>query len=257
MRTRKSGGSNKDECAVSYPNHLVSTEAASGGAERVKATRLTKKQRETLQAIRRLTEEKNGISPSRSELIKALGLKHQGSIDARLQSLQRRGWVSVTPFVERGIRLLREGTPVLDPEQLPAVRAGTPMVAEEHGDVSPIMRIPRFDELPTPFEATPDMYLRVVGSSMDGAGLDEGDMIAIRRTPEPEDGDMVVARLGEEVTLKRYHRKSEAVVELQPVARSSEHEPIRVDLRTDDFECVGVVVGAMVRPGGGFDTERE
>ena len=219
----------------------------------MKATKLTEKQLETLEAIRAFIAE-HGIPPSRSDLCAALN-KHQAAIEARLHGLAKAGFVELKPGFNRGIRLLREGAPVLDANQLPPVSAGPPMVVDEFGDIP---RMPSFDPAPTPFEATPDMYLRVRGTSMRGAGLEDGDMIAVRRTPKPRENDMVIARLGEEVTLKRFHRKSDAVVELQPVARRSrEHEPIRVDLRTDDFEILGVVVGAMVRPGGGFDTERE
>ena len=208
----------------------------------MKGTRLTAKQVETLEAIRAHVK-RHGVAPSRVELCKALGVKHQGSIEARLQGLAKKGWVELKPGVERGIRLLREGTPVVDPELVPMVSAGTPILAEEYGE---IVRAPDFESGWSPFESKPEYFVRVQGDSLDRAGFTDGDVVAVRRDPEPREGDLVVARIGQEVTLKRYHRESETVIELQPLSTNPEHQPIRIEAGSEDFEIAGVVVGAMV-----------
>ena len=223
--------------AVFHANTPVST----AEERKMKGTKLTPKQVETLEAIRWHVR-RHGVAPSRAELCRVLGVKHQGSIEARLQGLQKKGWVELTPF-SRGIRLLREGTPVVDPELVPMVSAGTPILAEEYGDV---VRAPDFESGWTPFESRPDYFVRVKGDSMDRAGLIDGDVVAVRRNPEPNEGDLVVARIGQDVTMKRYHRESENVIELQPVSNNAEHQPIRIEAGTEDFEIAGVVVGAMV-----------
>ena len=207
----------------------------------MKGTKLTPKQVETLEAIRTHVK-RHGVAPSRIELCKVLGVKHQGSIEARLQGLAKKGWVELTHFV-RGIRLLREGTPVVDPELVPMVSAGTPILAEEYGEV---VRAPDFESGWTPFESKPDYFVRVKGDSLDRAGFTDGDVVAVRRNLEPSEGDLVVARFAQEVTLKRYHRESENVVELQPVSTNPEHQPIKIEADTEDSEIVGVVVGAMI-----------
>ena len=144
--------------------------------------------------------------------------------------------------MDRGIELLREGAPILDADQLPEVPAGNPIVGEEHTPP----RLHDFDSLAGQFEARPDYFLRIKGDSLDKVGFHTGDVIAIKRTPEATEGDLVVARIGQEIALKRYCRKSASVIELQPESSNPEHKPIRIDRETEDFEIVGVVVGAIV-----------
>ena len=128
-----------------------------------------------------------------------------------------------------GIQLLREGAPLLDPDQLPEVRAGTPIVAE---DQPAPPRLNDFESFSGQFEGRPDYFLRVQGDSLDKVGF---------RT-----GDLVVARIGQEIVLKRYRCVSKSVVELQPESTNPEHQPIRIDAQSDDVEIVGVVLGAVV-----------
>ena len=221
--------------------HGTKTVSTPGEAQ-LRTTRLTPKQIETLEAIRAHVR-RFGVAPSRLELCKVLNVKHQGSIESRLQGLAKRGWLELLPFVERGIKLLREGTPVVDPELVPMVSAGTPILAEEYGDV---VRAPDFESGWTPFDSKPDYFVRVKGDSMDRAGFEDGDVVAVRRNPDPNEGDLVVARIGQDVTLKRYHRKSRSLIELQPMSTNPEHQPIRINAKIEDFEIAGVVVGAMI-----------
>ena len=237
-------GSN--ESAVSIPVELPSTIHPKTGMSRgteqiVKGNALTERQAQVLEVVRRHLRVR-GVPPSRTELARELGLKRQSSVDNQLNALQKKGWVRLLPNVERGIQLLREGAPVLDPDQLPEVRAGTPIVAEEQ----PPPRLHDYESLVNEFEARPDYYLRVQGDSLDRAGFRTGDVVAVKRNPDVRDGDLVVARIGQEITLKRFRRINDGCVELQPESTNAEHRTIRIDAQTEDVEIVGVVVGAIV-----------
>ena len=209
---------------------------------RMKGTELSSRQAEALEIIRDHIR-RRGVPPSRAELARAMNIGSQGSVDKHLAALARKGWVEVHPSVERGIQLLREGIPVLGEKELPSVAAGTPVIAEEGTE---IQRVPHFDSFNTPFEARPDYFLKVTGDSMDRVGFHEGDMLAVRREIEPREGDLVVARIENEITLKRFHRASENLVELQPQSNNPEHETIRIGPQSANTEIVGIVVGAII-----------
>ena len=142
--------------------------------------------------------------------------------------------------------MLREGAPILDAYELPTVTAGTPILAEE-----PEMsaRVNDFDSLSMQFGVRPDWFVRVEGDSLDKNGFRSGDIVAVHREPEACDGDIVVARIGSDITMKRYRRTHEHWIELQPESTNPEHTSIHVDLRVDDFEILGTVVGAIIRTG--------
>ena len=210
--------------------------------ETMKGAALTDRQREVLEAIRAAVRE-TGLPPTHTELAKSLNLEHTSGVKSHLRALARKGWVELLPSVERGIRLLREGMPILDGEHLPAVAAGTPNVIEECRD------LPRLNDLESvlgQFQARPDYLVRVEGDSLDQAGFASGDIVAIHRQPEAQNGDIVLARIGEEVTLKRLARIDEEHVELQPVSTNPDHQAIEIGPDTDDAEIVGIVVGAIV-----------
>ena len=174
---------------------------------------------------------------------KNLGLRQQSSVDQQLNALQKKGWIRLHPGVERGIQLLREGAPLFDPDRLPEVNAGTPMLAQEQ---APTPRLHDYESMTALFERPPDYFLSVRGDSMNRVGYEEGDVVAVKRTPEANNGDVVVARIGADITLKRYCRRNAETVELQPESTNPEHEPIRLDPQTTDVEIIGVVVGAIV-----------
>ena len=203
---------------------------------------LTERQLETLTIIRRHIK-RRVVPPSRAELCQELGITYHSAVNGHLNALARKGWIELLPSVERGIRLLREGAPILDPEQLPAVAAGNPMMVE---DRPPVTRLHDFDTLVERFSGRPDCFVRVKGDSMDRIGFRSGDIVAVKRNPDPNNGDVVIARIGDEVTLKRFVRKDKCTVELQPESNNPEHKPIRIDAQTDNFEIVGVVVGAII-----------
>ena len=217
----------------------------------MKGRKLTERQNEVLNAIRAHIRQ-HGIPPSRSELAGRLNLRSQTAVDQHLNALAKKGWIELLPWVDRGIRLLREGAPIFDDNQLPAVTAGNPILAEELGEPA---RLSDFESLARHFDARPDYFLRVKGDSMDRIGFRTGDMVAVKRNPEPHNGDVVIARIGEEITLKRFRRINEHIVELQPESNNPEHETICIDAQTEDFAIVGVVVGAIVGARGEKDDE--
>ena len=103
-----------------------------------------------------------------------------------------------------------------------------------------------FESLAREFAAAPDLFVRIDGETLDTAGFARGDIVAVRRQPEAQDGDIVLARIGPEVTLKRFQRIDAKHVELQPGSTNPEHEPIPIGPTTHDTEIVGIVVGAIV-----------
>ena len=90
------------------------------------------------------------------------------------------------------------------------------------------------------------LYVVVHGDSMDLIGYRHGDIVAVNSNPNPADGDVVIARIGSEITMKRFHQVGNERVELQPRSSNPEHRPIVIDDETEDWEIIGVVVGAMV-----------
>ena len=208
----------------------------------MRGTALTARQREALELIRAHLRE-HGVPPSRLELATGMKLSNASAVDGHLNALVRKGWAHVMPGVDRGIRLLREGTPILDPDDLPAITAGSPAVIEERTDLA---RLHDLDSVTRQFEATPDYFLRVTGDSLDKVGFHSGDIVAVRRQPEARNGDIVIARIGQEVTLKRYERVDAHRVELQPVSTNPEHRTLVVGPTDEDTEIVGIVVGAIV-----------
>ena len=203
---------------------------------------LTERQQEVLDHIREHIR-KWGVPPSRTELTRSLKLVSGSAVAYHLHALERKGWIQLNPGMDRGIRLLREGTPVFDPDELPEVAAGTPILADES---KAVMRVP--DELARQIHPQADFYVVVRGDSMSSVGYRTGDIIAIKRTPDAADGDVVMARIGTEITLKCFRRPSEDRIELRPCSKNPEHRPIVIDEQTEDWEVVGVVVGAMIGP---------
>ena len=233
------GSSLMDTCPL---NIAAKNRVSRGDWEPVRGTALTERQRQALEAIRESVRER-GMAPTHTELADAMGLPNASAVSGYLAALARKGWISVLPSVDRGIRLLREGAPILDAAHLPAVAAGNPTVVEECRNLP---RVHDFESLSRQFEATPDFFVRVEGDSLDKVGFTTGDIVAVRHQPEARNGDIVLARIGEEVTLKRYEQTGPHTVEFQPESTNPEHKPIRVDTRTDDVAIVAVVVGAII-----------
>ena len=119
--------------------------------------------------------------------------------------------------------------------------ASTPVLAED-GQTQPQMT--KVDALLRSFEQRPDFFVEVRGDSVNAVGIRDGDLVAVRRDPDPRDDDIVIARIGSEITMKRYKRGRQ-YIELEPQSTNPEHETIRAEVGTD-VETVGVLVGAVI-----------
>lgn len=195
---------------------------------------LTPRQKEILELIQSFIDE-YGMPPTRADIAKELGFKSANAAEEHLRALQKKGVLELIPGASRGIQLkdsLREqmGLPLVG-----RVAAGSPMLAEEH-----IETHYRID--PALFNPKPHYLLRVQGMSMRDAGILDGDLVAVHRTPEVRSRQIVVARVDDEVTVKRY-RQDGSVVWLLP--ENDEFEPIQVDLNEQTMVIEGVVVGVI------------
>lgn len=174
------------------------------------------------------------MPPTRAEIAHALGFRSANAAEDHLRALVRKGVVELLPGASRGIRLLE----LPDDEGLPLVgrvAAGSPILAEEHIEdyfyVDPRLFRPRADYL-----------LKVKGMSMRDAGILNGDLLVVHRSPEALSGQIVVARLEDEVTVKRFRRRGQ-VVRLMP--ENPDFEPILVDLRHQALVIEGIGVGVI------------
>ncbi|WP_447556195.1 transcriptional repressor LexA [Vreelandella sp. EE22] len=197
-----------------------------------------------------------GYPPTRAEIAKALGFRSPNAAEEHLRALERKGAIRIIRHTSRGIRLpsqegadTSETTPAANDtaestaQGLPIigeVAAGSPILAAEHID--------RYCPLPADyFTPKADYLLRVRGLSMKDIGILEGDLLAVHRTERVRDGQIVVARLEDEVTVKRFKRDGHQVTLL---AENSDFAPIEIDLRTQHLDIEGVGVG-VIRGGSG------
>jgi repressor LexA len=195
---------------------------------------LTPRQSQILDMIQEFINE-TGMPPTRAEIARELGFKSANAAEEHLRALQRKGVLELVPGASRGIQLkdsLREqmGLPLVG-----RVAAGSPILAQEHIEAHYKLDSALFDP-------KPHYLLRVHGMSMKDAGILDGDLVAVHRTPEVRSRQIVVARLEDEVTVKRY-RQDGAIVWLLP--ENAEFEPIQVDLAHQALVIEGVVVGVI------------
>src|SRR5262245_3161215 len=211
-----------------YIHHLVDAYRCSMSED------LTPRQREILKLIQDTLAE-SGMPPTRAEIAAALGFKSPNAAEEHLRALQRKGVLDLVPGASRGIQLkdsLREqlGLPLIG-----RVAAGRPILAEEHIE-------DRFQIDPRIFQPRAHYLLKVRGMSMKDIGIMDGDLVAVHRTPDVRSRQVVVARLDDEVTVKRYRQEGK-VVWLMP--ENEEFEPIRVDLKEQSLIIEGIVVGVL------------
>lgn len=195
---------------------------------------LTSRQSEIFQFIQEVIED-TGIPPTRAEIARKLGFRSVNAAEEHLRALQRKGAIALVPGASRGIRILDAGAESPGVPLVGRVAAGQPILAAEH-----IETHYRLD--PTLFTPRPHYLLRVQGMSMRDAGILDGDLVAVHRTPEVRNGQIVVARLDEEVTVKRY-RQTGKTVRLLP--QNPDYQPIEIDLATQHMVIEGVVVGVI------------
>ena len=201
--------------------------------------RLTPRQRQILDWIRGFIEAR-GMPPTRAEIAAGLGFSTPSSAEDHLQALARKGAAEIVLGASRGLRLKEiPGVPVQGTLPLVGrVAAGSPILAAEH--IEAHYRVDA--EL---FSPRADYLLRVRGTSMTGAGILEGDLLAVHKTAEARPGQIVVARIEDVVTVKRFKRRGREIV-LSP--ENPEFEPIVVDPRQTSFMIEGIGVG-LVRGG--------
>lgn len=197
-------------------------------------TKLTERQSEILELIRTIIEE-TGFPPTRAEIAERLGFKSANAAEDHIKALAKKGAIEIVPGASRGIRLAQpehSGLPIVG-----QVAAGNPILAQEH--------IEEYCPLPSEFfSPSADYLLRVKGMSMKDAGILDGDLLAVHRTEQVRNGQIVVARIEDEVTVKRYF-KTRKTVELLP--ENDEFEPIVIDLKTTPLFIEGLGVGVIRR----------
>ena len=199
---------------------------------------LTQRQAEILAFIQ-ATQERSGMPPTRAEIADHFGFSSTFAAGKHLQALEKKAVIELLPGASRGIRLV--DTPASGLPLIGRVAAGAPILAEEsiEDHINIDMRL---------FRPQADYLLRVHGMSMRNAGIHDGDLLAVHRTPEAENGQIVVARLDGEVTVKRFQRCGDSVTLLP---ENPDFEPIHIDPNIWDFCIEGIVVGC-IRSGFGI-----
>ncbi|MEO5733355.1 MAG: transcriptional repressor LexA [Rubrivivax sp.] len=222
--------------------------------------KLTARQQQILDLVQD-TIERTGAPPTRAEIAAELGFKSPNAAEEHLQALARKGVIELLGGTSRGIRLkpetlraLNQARPVPYGQlagrqyQLPLpslaqltlplvgrVAAGSPILAQEHIEQTYLMEA-------SMFARRPDYLLKVRGMSMRDAGILDGDLLAVQKANDARNGQIVVARLGDDVTVKRL-RRTRTAIELLP--ENPDFAPIVVPLDATDFELEGVAVGLI------------
>lgn len=197
-------------------------------------TKLTARQAQVLELIRQNIAE-NGWPPTRAEIAQALGFRSANAAEDHLRALARKGAIELLPGASRGIRVTQAYTQSMELPVVGQVAAGHPILATEH-----IEARHRVD--PDLFKPRADYLLRVKGMSMSGAGIFDGDLLAVHVTPEARNGQIVVARLDDEVTVKRLKRQGSRVWLLP---ENPEFEALEIDLRYQSLVIEGLGVGVL------------
>ena len=193
---------------------------------------LTSRQAQVLDLIKQYIGD-TGYPPTRADIARELGFKSPNAAEEHLKALARKGAIEMIPGTSRGIRLPDDGgLPIVG-----RVAAGSPILATEH--------IEDRVELPAGFfQPRADFLLRVHGDSMKDVGILDGDLLAVHKTPEAANGQIVVARIDDEVTVKRFQRtRARSKVMLLP--ENEDYEPIEVDLKEQPFQIEGLSVGVI------------
>lgn len=201
-------------------------------------TKLTPRQSQILAFIKRCLED-NGYPPTRAEIAQELGFKSPNAAEEHLKALARKGAIEMTPGASRGIRI-PGFDPAAEEDALPIigrVAAGAPILAQQHVEDSCQIN-------PAFFQPRADYLLRVHGMSMKDIGILDGDLLAVHATQQVRNGQVIVARIGDEVTVKRFKREGNKVWLL---AENPDFAPIEVDLEQQELVIEGLSVGVLRR----------
>jgi repressor LexA len=198
--------------------------------------KLTGRQEQILGYIKDYLQE-TGFPPTRSEIAQEMGFKSPNAAEEHLRALARKGAIEMLPGTSRGIRL-----PINEQLGLPIigqVAAGSPILAEE--SIADYCDIP-----PDMFSPQADYLLTVKGTSMIDVGIFEDDLLAVHKTDRANNGDIVVARIDDEVTVKRLET-SRSKYKVTLIAENPDFSPIEVEMRNSDFAIEGISVGVIRR----------
>lgn len=195
---------------------------------------LTERQQQIYDLVK-LHIQSTGMPPTRAEIASQLGFRSANAAEEHLKALARKGAIEMIAGSSRGIRLLLEDE---EEEGLPLigrVAAGSPILAQEHIES-------HYQVDPALFKPNADFLLRVNGMSMKDIGILDGDLLAVHKTQDVRNGQVIVARIDEEVTVKRLERKGAKV---RLLAENEAFSPIEVDLQTQEFSIEGLAVGVI------------
>ena len=196
--------------------------------------KLTARQQEVLDLIKRAIVT-TGFPPTRAEIAEQLGFRSPNAAEEHLKALARKGAIEMMPGASRGIRIVEEqqlGLPIIG-----RVAAGEPILAQEH--------IEDHCEIPASwFKPNADFLLEVQGESMINIGIMDGDLIAVHKTETARNGQIIVARVEEDVTVKRYQKNRNKVTLF---AENDDFDPIEVNLKETNFSIEGLYVGVIRR----------
>ena len=199
---------------------------------------ITSQQQRVLDCIQ-IYINKTGFPPTRANICKELGFKSPNSAETHLRALEKKGFISIESGASRGISIINNKEQTSNDYEYPViglVAAGSPTLAEEN--------IERTINCPNSFfESNFDYFLKVKGLSMKDAGIMEDDLIAVKKTTDVRNGDIVIARLDDEVTVKFFKRKSSNIVELEPA--NEDYKNIVVNLEHDELHIEGKSIGLL------------
>ncbi|UXI01401.1 transcriptional repressor LexA [Photobacterium sp. TY1-4] len=197
---------------------------------------LTPRQQEVFELIKARIEE-SGMPPTRAEIARELGFRSANAAEEHLKALARKEVIEIIPGASRGIRVLglhdeqsEQGLPLIG-----QVAAGEPILAQEHVET-------HYEVDPALFKPRADFLLRVNGMSMKDIGIMDGDLLAVHKTQDVRDGQVVVARVEDDVTVKRLERKGSQVL---LHAENEAFAPIVVDLNQQQLTIEGIAVGVI------------
>lgn len=198
---------------------------------------ITSKQQRVLDCIQ-IYLNKTGFPPTRADICRELGFKSPNSAETHLRALEKKGFITIESGTSRGISINNQEY-LANKNEYPViglVAAGSPTLAEEN--------IERTIECSKSFfDSNFDYFLKVKGLSMKDAGIIEDDLIAVQKTSDIKNGDIVIARLDDEVTVKFFNRKSQQIVELKPA--NKDFKDIIVDLEKDKLHIEGKSIGLL------------
>ena len=195
---------------------------------------ITKRKAEILEPIKTNISE-TGMPPTRAEIATRLGFKSANAAEEHLKALAKKGCIEIMPGTSRGIRLPQEEIEETGLPLIGQVAAGEPILAQEH-----VEQYYQVD--PSMFKPAADFLLRVRGDSMKDIGILEGDLLAVHKMQQARNGQVVVARVEDDVTVKRFEKKGN-VVYLHP--ENEAYSPIKVDLSYQSLTIEGLAVGVI------------